>query len=343
MMTLEVGLDKRILHKSVLPICRTRRCAEPRAELKDRTLVHGGACHPPNDERRFQRRFSHMNSGPRRMLRIARSALALVLALTMAPGVFCEQPVSTIPGEAIYPRPSQEVWGHVTALLREWKFSVQKEDKKNQVIVTQWRDYDETVMLTSAELGLRPDDRVKKIQLHIMVAADHEPARVIVGSIVELDRREGNRTTSVMGYRVLDIEDWFLARLDERVGAKHELLGSTFSARVEQAKRLGIGAPSCSPKGDPKGKPSPPVKLSDVRPIFPAQGFSSGPRTVEVRGVLTEHGTLTDLVIVDPAPQFAHFQSSARAAAGLWRFRPTIHDGCPVPVTFTVTVNYRIQ
>ena len=273
-------------------------------------------------------------------------SLLLLLSLLAPPRVLAQQPelprASAVPGEGIYPRPSRVVWEQAKALLQTAGFRVERQDNKHQIFVTQWRNYDAVVLPDSGTLGLDPRDRVKKLQLHLMVSPDHEPVRLAIGSIVELERREGNRTSTILGYRVRSIEDWFLERLDERVGAKHEPLQSTLVGRSEQAGRLG-SAPACVPKPVPNAKPSPPVKVSEVRPIFPAQGYLSRGAGVQVRGMLSEHGTLNDLVIVDPSPQFAHFESSARAAASLWRFRPVMSGGCPVPASFTVFVTYAVR
>lgn len=94
---------------------------------------------------------------------------------------------------------------------------------------------------------------------------------------------------------------------------------------------------------DPLSKPMLPVKISDVRPIFPSQGFQSGQGKVGLFGLLTEHGTLTSLKIVNASARFAHYESSARAATSLWRFQPAIVNGCPVVSGFSVTVGYSIQ
>lgn len=272
-----------------------------------------------------------------------RCCCVLAINLTLAALVGAQTP-ATIQGEAIYPKPAAEVWHQAKALLQDLKFRTEKDDKNNQVFVTQWRNYDPAVLPDVGTLGLDPRDRVKNMQLHLTVSPDHEPARIAVGSIVELERREASRTTSVMGYRVRAIEDWFLVKLDERMGAKHEPLAKDFNARVEQATRLGGSTKPCTvPERRAGAKPTAPVRISEVRPIFPAEGYSSGPKVINVQGVVTEHGTLIDLTIADASPQFAHFQSSARGAASLWRFRPSVYEGCPIVVFLTVRVNYTLR
>ena len=280
----------------------------------------------------------------RRMLRIALSGGALALVFSVGPRVAGEQATpETIAGEAIYPRPSLEVWGHATGLLRDWKFSFEKEDKKHQVIVTRWRGYDETIFPKPVALGLRPDDRVKKIQLHVMVSSLHEPARVAVGSLLEVERVEEGSWKPVLAYRMPALEEWLLGALDDRVGAQHEALAATVEARTKQAARLGV-APTCSGVANVAGeKPVQPSKTSDVQPIFPAEGLRSVQRKVVLMGTLTEHGTLSNLTVSNPSTEFAYYEGSARAAVSLWRFRPATQAGCPIAIPSSVSVNYTLR
>ena len=246
-----------------------------------------------------------------------------------------------LPGEAIYPKPAAEVWEQAKGLLRELKFRAEKEDRNQQIFVTQWRSYDPDLLPDEGTLGLTPGDRIKRMQVHLMVSVDQEPARVAVGTVLELNRRDGNRSLTVMGYRLRAFEDWFLEKLDERVGVKHEPLAGTFDGRKEQAARLAQGSKPCTPAMG--GKMTPPVKINDVRPIFPAQGFDSGDGVVRVNAWMTEHGTLTALIVANPSPKLGHFESSARSAASLWRFRPATLGGCPIATSMTVTVTYTLR
>ena len=146
---------------------------------------------------------------------------------------------------------------------------------------------------------------------------------------------------TVFAYRVSEVEQWFLDALDAQVGVKHEPMASTFEARVEQAKRLGSAAPCVPAAGD--GGVAAPVKLSNVEPLFPAQGFGSGEGKVLLQAVITEHGSMTNLRIVSPSSRYPHYEASARAAVSLWRFKPPLKDGCPISTFFSVTVTYSIR
>ena len=252
----------------------------------------------------------------------------------------------TLQGEAMYPRPARQVWTEVQALVREFGFRTSKNDGKNQVIVTHWRTYDARLLPDAGALGLAAADRPVRIQLHIAVDTDREPARLVVGSIVETERRDAGRVATVLAYRPVAIDAWFFATLDGRLGVAGEPMAGTVNGRQAQAVRLrpaGLSDPCVPPSAATSPGVSAPRKISDVSPVFPAQGFESGRRQVRVNGWMTEHGTLTNLAVANPSAQFAHFEASARAAVGLWRFRPAMKGGCPMSISMMVTVNYTIR
>jgi hypothetical protein len=88
---------------------------------------------------------------------------------------------------------------------------------------------------------------------------------------------------------------------------------------------------------------TPPVKISDVQPIFPAEGFAAGEAKTVIHGMMTEHGTLSHLEVGNPTARHASYESSARAATSLWRYEPARVAGCPVGNFVMVTVHYRLQ
>ena len=229
------------------------------------------------------------------------------------------------------------MWDQAKIVLQKAGFRSERQDTKNQIFVTQWRSYDAALF---PALTLGPDERAKRVQLHVMVATTHEPARVVVGSIVEVERRANNRTDTLLKYRVIPIEEWFLTALGDQIGAKHEATAATMTGRSEQAARLASDAATCAPAGAAE---KPPVKLSDVQPVFPAEGFGSGQGKVLLQAVITEHGSMTELRVANPTQQFAHYEASARAAVSLWRHKPPSKDGCPMPMFSTVTVTHTIR
>jgi hypothetical protein len=253
----------------------------------------------------------------------------------------------TLPGEAMYPRASKQVWDDVQGMVAQLGFRTEKIDKKRQVIVTSWKSYDESVFPNAAALELSANDQPLRLQLHVAVAPNREPARVVVGSIVEVERREAGVAKKFLRYRPAAVDAWLFASLDARAGVAHEPMAANWDARKNQATRLmpdGLTdrCLSTSP-AVAKATITAPVKISDVQPVFPAEGFGSGQRKVQIGSSLTEHGTLINLRPENPSPEFAHFEASARAALGLWRFEPAMLGECPTVALFSVTVNYSVR
>ena len=89
----------------------------------------------------------------------------------------------------------------------------------------------------------------------------------------------------------------------------------------------------------------PPKKISDVRPIFPANELRKKPGSTAVvfEAELSEHGTLFNLRHVSPSDAPGDFIASAQSAVALWRFEPGSIGGCRIPVRTTVQVNYTLQ
>jgi hypothetical protein len=80
----------------------------------------------------------------------------------------------------MYPRSSAEVWAHVQGIVADLGFRTEKNDKKRQVLVTNWRNYDGPQLPAAAALGLRGRDEPVRLQLHLAVAPNREPARIRV-------------------------------------------------------------------------------------------------------------------------------------------------------------------
>ena len=273
--------------------------------------------------------------------------ILVTLVASLAPLSAAPQSKASLQGEAMYPRTSKEMWEQVQALAESVKLRFEKKDAKRQMFVSRWANYDPRVFPAPSALGLQESDRPVRVQFHVLVTAGLDPARVAVGTIVEIERRVDGRTNSAFVYRVGTIEEWFLQELDVGAGVGHERMAATFDARREQAARLmpsGSSDPCLPAPAEGEGdKFTPPVRISDVQPLFPAEGFDIGEAETAVRGTLTEHGTLTDLAVVHPSAKLAVYESSARAATSLWRFEPTRADGCPVAVMLTVSVRYRLR
>ena len=103
-------------------------------------------------------------------------------------------------------------------------------------------------------------------------------------------------------------------------------LGSGVSASV----RIGAGATGDGPR--------PPMKIFDVRPVFPEMAARTNVRGIVVLEITIDlDGTVKDARVLRSIPLL---DGAALDAVRQWRYVPTIIDGKPVPVTMTVTVAF---
>jgi hypothetical protein len=251
-----------------------------------------------------------------------------------------------LPGEVIYPMSSKEVWTVALGVVNDLGYKPDKTDEANQILVTRWHDYAGNDLPDPSAFPITALDRPARLQLHVSVFPRLEPARVAVGTILELERRDPNGSGYIWVYAADALDQWFLRKLSERVGVQPEPVAATEDGRRQQSARLlpaGL-ASDCvtNPPARKSGeKFTSAHKLSDVRPIYPANHIPGGPdTTVRLTAFLTEHGTLINL-----APSKSNtnpdFVKSALGAASLWRFEPVIMNGCPMPAFFVIDVNYR--
>ncbi len=111
--------------------------------------------------------------------------------------------------------------------------------------------------------------------------------------------------------------------------------GGVPSARVNQVARVEKPDPcAASPTG---GCLRPPLKIKDVRPIYPA-GLAGPGGVVILEGRIDANGFVTGIeVLRTPDPALA---TAAVQAVNGWEFLPTHLDGQPIETRMTVTVNF---
>jgi protein TonB len=89
------------------------------------------------------------------------------------------------------------------------------------------------------------------------------------------------------------------------------------------------------------GPIKPPVKVRDVRPVYPQEAQDArvtGIVIIEAR--IDAEGNVTDAKVIRPVPLL---DDAARDAVLQWKFTPTMLNGVAVPVIMTVTVNFTLQ
>ena len=102
--------------------------------------------------------------------------------------------------------------------------------------------------------------------------------------------------------------------------------------------KCGGGGSGGTPVG---GNIRPPVKLYDVKPLYPSSAISAGAEgTVTLKSRIGPDGTVEDVEVVSaPGTDLA---SSATDAVRQWIFDPTYLNCVAVPVTMNVTVNFSL-
>lgn len=108
------------------------------------------------------------------------------------------------------------------------------------------------------------------------------------------------------------------------------------SVEVTSAQRRARPASECTPSAA-GGQIVPPMKVLDVRPIYPS-GATASP-TVALEARIDANGAVESVRATAPAPP--EFEAAAVAAVRQWEFTPTLLNCEPVAVTMFVTVSFR--
>jgi TonB family protein len=81
-----------------------------------------------------------------------------------------------------------------------------------------------------------------------------------------------------------------------------------------------------------------PVKIKDVKPVYPAMAQSAGVSgAVTIEATIGPDGKVVDAKVVRSIPLL---DQAALDAVRQWKYNPTLLNGVPVPVVVTVTVNF---
>jgi len=83
-----------------------------------------------------------------------------------------------------------------------------------------------------------------------------------------------------------------------------------------------------------------PLKLRDVKPVFPAEAQAARVQgVVIIEALIGPDGNVENARVLRPIPMLS---DAALAAVSQWRFTSTELNGVPVGVIMTVTVNFTI-
>jgi protein TonB len=91
------------------------------------------------------------------------------------------------------------------------------------------------------------------------------------------------------------------------------------------------------------GNIKPPMKLKDVRPIYPAAMREAGlSGVVPLEAIIGADGTVASVRVVS-AQVHPGLAVAAAEAVRQWQFTPTLLNGKPVEVVMSVTVRFDLE
>jgi beta-lactamase regulating signal transducer with metallopeptidase domain len=146
-----------------------------------------------------------------------------------------------------------------------------------------------------------------------------------------------DRTVSVMGRHVDQDVMLTLGSLTESI----TLAYSPQPAAAPEKPRVATATPkpAACQASTSGGNIRPPMKVRDVKPVYPASGDTAEEGTVLIDARIGTDGTVVSAVPREPAS--LRLAESAVEAVNQWRFTPTLLNCVPVEVAMTVNVQFQ--
>jgi TonB family protein len=220
----------------------------------------------------------------------------------------------------------------------------------HQLVATYyWEKAQKDQSLTPADKLMYIESGIRATDNALAQRADYVEALTYKNILL---RMKGNMETDATRRQQL------FAEADTLRGRAMELQKQRIASGAAAAEAAAAGAPPPPPPPPPPPLPQDyqvdgqqpvrvggdiktPVKLRDVRPVYPAeaqQARVSG--MVVIEAVIDTQGDVRAARVLRSVPLL---DQAALDAVRQWQFAPTVRDGAPVPVIMTVTVNFTLQ
>lgn len=239
---------------------------------------------------------------------------------------------------------SAPAWQRVQARIKELGLSTAKVDRANQLLITDWRDVDAKGMAWLRLPPLPAPYVADRVRFEVFVSPFIEPARVYVGSVMEVRERRAGSEGRATTYNLADVNRALMAEIATALGADGVPIPLENERRRQLAlSALGDDADDCLRQASKAGNITAPVKVpaSEFDILYPAgELVQRKAGTVKVTFTVLEDGGVTGVRLLDP-PIGDPFETSAMGAASLLVYVPGRLSGCPIPVIVTYTVRYR--
>jgi hypothetical protein len=244
---------------------------------------------------------------------------------------------------------SRDTWNAVRGLVRRLRIPIDKDDDARQLVTSGSTRYAALRLPDPAVLQLPPGFIPERFTLNVYVTPRMEPARVSVGTVMDVRSIAESDRRRLVVYGHDEIARWFLSELARYMNVRMEPLSGSAEGRAAQSRELmpvGLNDPCTAaparllPMPSPKEAQTSQVKrprpLHDIKPTCPVDQLDARKTaTILFHGEITEHGTLVNPTMTEPADAPASFVTAAQLAFGLWRFTPAETQGCPVRVNAT--------
>ncbi|HLA77778.1 MAG TPA: energy transducer TonB [Vicinamibacteria bacterium] len=223
-------------------------------------------------------------------------------------------------------------------LVRDLGLSVESRDQQAQVLTTKWQSLSRQRRNGLEPQSLEAGARAEEFQLNLFVSPFVEPARVYVDAVAQ---SRGARPRTWYAFEPVAV--WFFDRLAERMGEEGRPVPVTWASGDERSNAQ-EGHPECTPSAAADGAKhglDEPKRLVSRPPIFPGRDLGrSG--TVLLEALIGADGAVQHLRVLD-APAETRMAVAAASAVNLWRYQPARLQGCPVPTSMKVTVNFHSE
>jgi TonB family protein len=264
----------------------------------------------------------------------------------------------TLPGEAMLSAPSRETWEAARAMVRDLKIPVEKADDRSQLVTSGPVRYIALKLPDASSLGLPRGFRPDRLTLHVYVTPGMQPARVAVGSVMDIESIAQNDLRRFRVYGHEAVARWFLAELAQRMGVRMEAMAASAERRASQSQALmppGLNDPcstataqlvNTSNAGGARSANGAtlPKLIHEEKPTYPKDQLEARKvANIVFHGEITEHGTLVHPTMTEPADAPVSFVESAQLAFGLWRFNPGQAQGCPVGTNAVFESSFKLR
>lgn len=197
---------------------------------------------------------------------LAVSTVALASSADQDPSAHAAKPAAVWPHNEgrMFATASKEAWALVQARLKELGLPAAKTDRENQLLITKWASFGDGRVEWLPRPTVPQQYSPERVRFEVFVSPFVEPARIYVGSLMELRLKQGKVSGSLLyNHRALNLAA--LGALAKALGQE----GFEIPPEQEERDRLAASSSSHRPGSALSGfTPVPPPRRSRIREGF---------------------------------------------------------------------------